>query len=509
MLKKAMTIPQNDYSGGMNSAENPLKVKLNESPDCANVHSNAFGSIEKRKGKTALNTTAASGGDIGYASMDFEITATSRKLVAIFDETLHKMDDIDGTWDPITMTVAMGVGRAELRQYTKMLVMASHISGNVQRWDGSAGATATISGSAAFKYIWPDDTTGRLWACGLASNEGIAFFTPVNTLSFDTTNDKIQVTNTGTLLGFRSLKGRLYAFSAEGWFRIDDLGGNPRFGARWVCGPGTLSPESVQLVNLSSVGEVLMYLDTNRQLRVFSGTDTARVSFKFDHRAYTSQAHSLDRVNTSRLDDVFATVYPARNWYMLHYSEDSGNTNNNCMIYDVNALSGWPFTKVAASTATMARDANDTQRLYQTGYTGITWQADSGTEDDGSTIPSHYDLARQPSAEDAQRRGLLHKWREIMLTLKATGGYTLDVGVRMDFETSFRKIHDASLSGVGAVLGAFILGTDTLGGQEAVLVPVGIDRLGKMCQIRLSDNSGNPAWQLFGDETSARPLGVY
>jgi len=79
----------------------------------------------------------------------------------------------------------------------------------------------------------------------------------------------------------------------------------------------------------------------------------------------------------------------------------------------------------------------------------------------------------------------------------------------MDFATGWTELQDIDLSGTGATLGSFVLGTDVLGGVEALGEVVGIDRLGKYVQLRLEDDSSNPAWQLFGDEITVRPLGVY
>ena len=507
MIKGAL-LPQVDYAGGLNAAENPLRIKDNETPDCINVHTSVFGSVEKRKGKSKLNSSAVGATAIGYASMDFVISPTSRALTTIFDNTLYKMDDLDGTYDSITMTVAIGTGRAELRQYTGKLIIASHVSGNVQSWTSGDAATAAITGSAAFKYIWSDDITGRLWAAGLASNDGVAYFSPTNALSFDTTNDKLVISNIDQILGFRTLKGRLFAFGRLGWYRIDDLGGTPRYGTRWVCGPGTNSPESVQLADIIGVGEGLIYLDTDKKLRYFNGQDTAILSYKFDHRSTTSPAHTLDRIDGSRFDEVHALVWPSRNWYMLHYTEGSDGTNQKCMIYDLTSKSAWPFTNVLANTAAVVQDSNRALRLYQTGYTGYTWQADTGNNDDGATIPSRYDFSRKPSGE-MQGKGNMFKWRQIALTLKAIGDFTISLQVRMDIATGWTELQDIDLSGTGATLGSFVLGTDVLGGVEALGEVVGIDRLGKYVQLRLEDDSSNPAWQLFGDEITVRPLGVY
>jgi len=508
-VKQVTAEVQTDYSGGLNAAENPLNHTQNETPDCANVHSNVFASIEKRKGKAKLNTSAVGATAKANALSELALSTTNLKQVAVWDDGFYKMDGLDGTWDAVTDTLSLPNSRCEIVSYlSKAVIFAHDGSVNPQSWDGSAGATATISGAAAFKYGYADDVTGRLWVCGLAGFEGVTYFSPTNTLSFDTTNDKIQLSSTDTILGFKSLRGRLFGFGVQGWYRIDDLGGNPRYGTRFVAGPGTLSPGSVIPVNIQGVGNVIMYLTPNKQLYIFDGSTTARVSFKFDHRSTFSSAHTVDRMSAALFDEVQAVYWPERNWYMLHYAEDSATSNQNCMVYDLFSKAAFPFTNVACNAATVARTSTGENRLLQAGYTGYAWRADSGNDDDGATIPSHYTLSRKPS--EKQQRAAMQKWRQINLTMKATGLFTVDMLASMEFSTSLQTIHSPSLRGTGDLLGTtFVLGTSVLGGSEAVIVPIGIDRLGKYIQIRLQENSTNPAWQLFGDELLSKPVGAY
>lgn len=54
-------ISDTNFNGGLNTTSGPLSVKNNESTDCKNIDFNKFGSILKRNGYTALNTSAITG----------------------------------------------------------------------------------------------------------------------------------------------------------------------------------------------------------------------------------------------------------------------------------------------------------------------------------------------------------------------------------------------------------------------------------------------------------------
>ena len=501
---KAALVPQVDYAGGLNAATNPLAVQENELTDCVNVHTNIFKSIERRAGYAKLNATVVSSDD-GNAMFDFAITDTNRKLTAIWDDTLRKMDSLDGVWDPVTMTVTIGSGRAELMRYLATEIIFSHASGNVQSWNGTDAATATIPGAAAFKYGWPDENTGRLFAAGLASNEGIAYFSPVNTLSFDTTDDKIQITNISEVLGFRDLKGKMYAMTPEGWYVINALGGLPRFGVKFRSGPGTRSPLSAQRASILGLGEGIIYLDTAKRLQFFNGFDTVPLSIRFEKRTSVSAANTLEQINSAELGEVHAIVWPERAWYVLFYPAGTDSQHNNVMVYDLNMKSAWPFTNIPANSATVAIDGNKTQRFYFSDFEGQTYRFDNNdNNDDGTSIPSHAELNRK-----APTKGFTHKFRQVNATVKVTGAFTLSVKARTDFTAGYTKLHDIDLSGGGDTLGdTFILGASTLGSVEAVIVPIGIDLIGRYLQLRFEDNSDSPSWQVFGDDLAARQLEI-
>src|SRR3990167_4323033 len=98
------SVPINDktLNGGLNSTAGPLGLANNESSDLQNIDLDKFGSIKKRNGYTALNTTSLNAGadSNGLVWYEYEASgATIRKAVNVCGNKIYKMDDLDGTWD--------------------------------------------------------------------------------------------------------------------------------------------------------------------------------------------------------------------------------------------------------------------------------------------------------------------------------------------------------------------------------------------------------------------------
>lgn len=53
----SVPISDKNFNGGLNNASGPLSIGDHESPDLLNIDFNKFGSIQKRRGYTILNTT--------------------------------------------------------------------------------------------------------------------------------------------------------------------------------------------------------------------------------------------------------------------------------------------------------------------------------------------------------------------------------------------------------------------------------------------------------------------
>lgn len=102
-----------NFNGGLNSTSGPLSVKNNESTDLQNIDFNKFGSIVKRNGYAALNTSAISGAAKSDGLHWYELVSSGNYLSFITNVTngkLYKQDSLDGTWDDVTGTGTYAAG---------------------------------------------------------------------------------------------------------------------------------------------------------------------------------------------------------------------------------------------------------------------------------------------------------------------------------------------------------------------------------------------------------------
>lgn len=94
-----------NFNGGLNSAGGNLSLKDNESSDLQNVDFNFLGSVLKRNGYTALNTSAISGSAQSDGLWWYESTQSGALvyyLIAITNGKIYYMTGFDGTWHDIT-----------------------------------------------------------------------------------------------------------------------------------------------------------------------------------------------------------------------------------------------------------------------------------------------------------------------------------------------------------------------------------------------------------------------
>lgn len=100
-------IPDTNFNGGLNTTSGPLSVKDSESSDLLNVTFNKFGSIVKRNGYTALNTSAISGSAKSDGLHWYEYVtggAYASLLLNVTNGKLYKNSGLTTTWTDATGT---------------------------------------------------------------------------------------------------------------------------------------------------------------------------------------------------------------------------------------------------------------------------------------------------------------------------------------------------------------------------------------------------------------------
>ena len=104
-----------DFSGGLVTKGNELGLETKQTPDCLNVHSDAFKTLQKRLGYTKLNSSSVSSAFKGI--YNYRRGESEQYLVSLIATTggtvaFRKMDVVtsawDGTWDTVTVDATRG-----------------------------------------------------------------------------------------------------------------------------------------------------------------------------------------------------------------------------------------------------------------------------------------------------------------------------------------------------------------------------------------------------------------
>lgn len=165
--------------GGLNSTAGPLQLKDEESSDLQNIDFNKFGSILKRNGYTALNTSAISGGAKidGLYWFEYNSSGTlTRYAICITNGKIYQMSSsLGGTWTDITGSVTITAGNhCDFETAFNRVYITNGVDAPFQ-WSGSGNAAVVPAfGSNHYTFqvsgITTTPTAGAVYHDGAATS---------------------------------------------------------------------------------------------------------------------------------------------------------------------------------------------------------------------------------------------------------------------------------------------------------------------------------------------------
>lgn len=102
-----------NFNGGLNTTGGPLSLDNNEASDLNNIDFNKLGSILKRNGYSALNTSAISGSAQSDGLHWYEYVSSgtyTSLLLNVTNGKIYKMSGLNGTWTDATGTATVTAG---------------------------------------------------------------------------------------------------------------------------------------------------------------------------------------------------------------------------------------------------------------------------------------------------------------------------------------------------------------------------------------------------------------
>lgn len=362
---------------------------------------------------------------------------------------------------------------------------------------GDASAVGGSPPKAKFMIIWKNyvflaGVRGSPNQVRYSDLSTYATWTATNTLSFQT-NDGDVIT------GIRILKGKLYIFKRYSIHRVTHLGSNPTFQVDQILGIGCPSHYTIKEVDLGGeIGAVLIFLTTDKELAVFDGIDIQIINDTLTEKtndlfaSTDDQPISFSDMNFTYIDLFHAQVKTDTSEYILYCVLSTDTTVNYAFVLDYKTGGVYPYDGQIFSSSIYAISTNKVKKLYCAGYTGYMWEMESGNDDDGSDINAYWVSGKvRPELVSLMSKALL-----LGLHFKeVTSGGTLSFQYRLDWNTTWTTAETTSFSR-----------SDAYAFGKTALFDIGT--IENMFQIKLKDNSSNPASTIYGADLFGEVLGV-
>ena len=319
-------------------------------------------------------------------------------------------------------------------------------------------------------------------------------WTAANTLNVNT-NDGDVIT------GMRILKGKLYIFKRYSIHRISYLGSNPTFQVDQILGIGCPAHYTIKEVELGGdTGTVLIFLTTDKKLAIFDGYNVQIINDSLTEEtndlfgASDDQPLSFADMNLVYADLFHAVVKTDTSEYILYCVLGSDTSINYAFVFDYKTGGIYPYDGQIFASSCYPISTNKSKILYCAGYSGYMWQQESGDSDDGSAISAYWVSGKiKPSLVSMLTKALL-----LGLNLKEVSSAStlnLDFQFRIDWNVSWTTTEVFAYNRADAY---------TFG--KTALFDIGT--IENMLQIKIKENSTNPAVTLYGVDLYGEQLGL-
>jgi hypothetical protein len=507
---KTPLFPIEDFSGGLNTATGSKGIGVNQSPNCLNVHSNLYKTLETRKGCSKVNSSATTEltGNGVFVYPYWLNSVLHEQLVCFWDAKMYVMNNIDGTFTEVTLGSAQSNDTFMATVYstasTNYFIFTNLKMNTPQVY--SAGTTTTSLNTATMescKYLiaWK-----RHLFCAYTKESGTEYpyrlrRTNISTYGSAATDwtagvsgyDDVITADGDYITGLRGLRNYLYVFKRNSIFRVAYLGGVPLIELKQMSSVGTDAPQTIRNITLLNGDEIIIFLGTDNKIYMFDGYNNPQSISELINDDNNISAYSLPKMNRNMRPYACACDYSRRHWYVIAFP--IGSSSNNCgyiIDYYTQPFSVWPIKGWNAASFVAAEDGFGVKNLYYQAYDGTLYQADVGTSDQLNDIEAFWESPKYKT----DKFPLLKKAQQAQLINEAVGNYTYNFRYRTDDNISWNTATINQKGIAGGRLGTFILGTDLLGCTEDAATVMDIPQLFNFIQVKVDDTSSNPRMNL-------------
>jgi hypothetical protein len=478
------------------------------------------GGRESRGGTTKINGTAGYGSQRLMGAYDYTNSAGTQFTV---------VGTTDGKiWKDTTTTIKTGLTIGKHFSFAEMngKLYITNGADRPQVWDGIGASTTDL-------VLIPTDWTGtsfpfklivhgrgnseRMWAIGAKpktiyaskNNDGVAEadFSNANVLTFFIeTGDQTGIT------GGIEFGDRLVLFSKRRSFIMvdDDL-----TVANWGY-------EQAQWLGGAANHKVIVKIANNDALCMTDDGDiysfTAVQSYG-DYKAASLVRPAFidkwirDYIDLTQIANFHGIYNPMLRYvdFFMDYKDIGSNNNVSLRFFlDRSPAEAWmpqdnqtSASGYGASTSFLFKVADGNYQIRTGDYSGFIWRLETANKNDDSL--GYYAGFRTPFLTFGDNRTTKH-YKRGRITAVPKGNWNLQVKTFVDLATY--PAQNISLAGTGAVLGSFLLGTDSLGGQEIVDKIVIVDAVGKRISREYFNSNANEAFFISSLQEDFKPISV-
>lgn len=401
-----------DLGGGLNSTASPLALADNESSKLLNVDFDVFGSMRSRDGYTALNTsvanTGAGNGIYDYSAVVSGASTLSTQFVSVFGDELFKMDDLDGTWDGITLsgaTITSGANNlCSFAQLNDTLNITNGVDPPI-KWQGTGNAVAADVPSgltdANYNAIWQNYMFYGKVQVSSTWYYSRFYWSNLKDETTWTATDWIDVApgDGDSMSGLYPFGDRLVVFKYNSIYNVFFTGDSdvPFIVKKSNSPVGCISHWSVQRVNN------LLYFLSYDGIYAYDGNNSVKISDRIND--------TLLGYATGRFEYATSAYVNSRDTYYLAFTTSGGSTHNRIITYNTVKQAFAIWDGIAANYLATLKTSGE-ERLYFQDYNGYCYRLLTGDDDyplNVQTAIDSYWYSKWFAFDDlVDKKGILH-----------------------------------------------------------------------------------------------------
>lgn len=495
----SQSVPTSDRSlgGGLNSTAGSLGLRENESSDLQNIDFNRFGSVLKRSGYTALNTTALSGSPRidGLHWYEFHSSGTlTRFALAVAGGKFYKMDALDGTWDDITGSLTITAqNQCDFENFLNEVYVTNGTDAPF-KWTGTGnGAAMTVpTGLTKAKFVKQFNNylfLANVTVSGTAMPSRI-YWSNLKTTGTWTSTDFIEVSlNDGQeITGLKVLSDRLVIYKSRSIYNLFFTGDSDipfilPGGGKSNSAVGCNAPYSIQELEN---GHVFLSYDG---FYFYDGLNSFRISDKITTTLLT--------FDLSLFPSARSLVYKSKNRYLCAMTNTGATTNNRVLVWDYSNNAWSIYVGMAVNALATFFVGGTDERPYFGDYSGFVYRADTTSTDNPlnvATAINAYYYTNWKTYDDL----IDHKGIPSIAIYHQNTNATMSFAYSYDFEEADTYTQSFSLATSSDVYGTGVYGTARYSGTGGAVKRRDLTGRGRVVRFKFSNNTAGETFRVDG-----------